>query len=31
MAGPDVKAGDRLSVGLGSGRIYLFDKAGLAV
>jgi lactose/L-arabinose transport system ATP-binding protein len=28
---PAVKAGDRLSVGLGSGRIYLFDKDGLAV
>ena len=28
---PQVKAGDRLSVGLGSGRIYLFDKNGLAV
>ena len=28
---PGVKAGDRLSVALGSGRIYLFDKDGLAV
>jgi lactose/L-arabinose transport system ATP-binding protein len=28
---PPVKAGDRLSVGLGSGRVYLFDKDGLAV
>jgi ABC-type sugar transport system ATPase subunit len=28
---PNVKPGDRLSVGLGSGRIYLFDKDGLAV
>jgi hypothetical protein len=26
-----VKAGDRLSVGLGSGRIYVFDKDGRAV
>ena len=25
------KPGDRLSVGLGGGRIYLFDKDGLAV
>jgi lactose/L-arabinose transport system ATP-binding protein len=28
---PKVKVGDRLSVGLGSGRIYLFDKDGIAV
>jgi ABC-type sugar transport system ATPase subunit len=28
---PDVKPGDRLSVGLGSGRIYVFDKDGRAV
>jgi lactose/L-arabinose transport system ATP-binding protein len=28
---PDVKAGDRLNIGLGSGRIYLFDKDGRAV
>ncbi len=28
---PNVKAGDRIDVGLGSGRIYLFDKDGLAV
>jgi lactose/L-arabinose transport system ATP-binding protein len=28
---PKVKVGDRLSVGLGSGRIYLFDKDGVAV
>jgi lactose/L-arabinose transport system ATP-binding protein len=28
---PNVKPGDRLSIGLGSGRIYLFGKDGLAV
>jgi lactose/L-arabinose transport system ATP-binding protein len=28
---PNVKPGDRLSVGLGSGRIYVFDKDGRAV
>jgi ABC-type sugar transport system ATPase subunit len=28
---PDVKPGDALSVGLGSGRIYLFDRDGRAV
>jgi lactose/L-arabinose transport system ATP-binding protein len=28
---PDVKPGDRLSVGLGSGRIYVFDKDGRAI
>jgi ABC-type sugar transport system ATPase subunit len=28
---PRVNPGDRLSVGLGSGRIYLFDKDGIAV
>jgi lactose/L-arabinose transport system ATP-binding protein len=28
---PDVKPGDRLSIGLGSGRIYVFDKDGRAV